>query len=61
VFITILDAFAKLGKATVSFAMSVYLSNRILTWKNLGFQWTGIREINILEFFENLSKKFKYY
>jgi hypothetical protein len=49
-----LGAFAKLGKATVSFVMSVHRHGS--TWLPLdGFSW------EIWAFFENLSRKFKFH
>jgi len=48
-----LDAFAKLLKVTVIFIMSVPL-------EQLGSQWTDLMEFDIVAFFENLLRKFKF-
>jgi len=45
---TVLGAFAKLRKATISFAMSALVSVRI---EPLGSHWTDIREIWYLSIF----------
>jgi hypothetical protein len=50
----ILEAFAKLRKATISFVMSVCMGQ-------LGSQWTDVDETWYLSFFENLSRKLNFY
>ena len=58
-FLYILDAFAELQKANISFVMSVCLSIRPSARMELfGFHWTELHEI-WWAFFENLSRKFK--
>jgi hypothetical protein len=53
-----LGAFAKLRKATVSFVMSACLS---VSTEQLGSHWTIFMKFYIQRFFENLSRKFKFY
>jgi hypothetical protein len=57
-FVLFLGAFAKLRKATVSFVMSVRPSVLV---GQLGSHWTDFHEFNISVFFENLSRKFKFF
>ena len=52
----VFGAFAKLRKATVSFFMFACLSVRM---EQLGSHWTDFDEI-LYEFFENLSRIFKF-
>jgi len=55
-----LDAFAKLRKATIGFVMSARMSVSI---EKLTSHWTDFHEIWYLSifFFENTSRKFKFY
>ena len=56
---SLLGAFAKLRKATISFVLSVCPSVRM---EQLGSNWTDFRGILMFVyfFFENLSRKFKF-
>jgi hypothetical protein len=57
---TVLGAFTKLWRATASFVISVRLSVR---HRQLGFHFTDFYDIFYFRFFffENLSRKFKFY
>ena len=53
-----LGSFAKLRKATVSFVMSVRPSVRM---ENSALTGRVFKKFDIVVFFENLSRKFKFY
>jgi hypothetical protein len=54
-----LDMFAKFRKATISFVMTARLSLSPSVWNSAPTGWIFINFVN--EFFENLSKKLKFY
>jgi hypothetical protein len=51
-----LGTFVKMKKATITFVMSVHLSNRI---EQVGCRCSDFNNKDVWEFFENLSRKFK--
>ena len=56
-----IDAFAKLRKTTIRFAMPVRLSlYPSVRMEQLSSHWTDFYEITYLRIFENLSRKFKF-
>jgi hypothetical protein len=56
-FITLIGAFEKLRKVTISFVMSVCPSE----WNNWAFTGRIFMKFDISIFFENLSREFKFY
>jgi hypothetical protein len=56
-----LGAFANLRKATISFVMSVCLSISASVWNNSAPTSRIFVKFNIWVFFENISRKFKFY
>ena len=57
----ILGTFTKLQKATIRFIMSAYPSVCPSTWHNSALIGRIFTKFGIWEFFENLSKKFKFH
>jgi hypothetical protein len=57
----ILDAFARLEKVTVSFVMYVCLSVCLSAWNNSALTVSILVKFYTWTFFENLSRKFKFY
>jgi len=56
-----IDAFAKLRKTTISFAMPVRLSfYPSVLMEQLGSHWTDFYEISYMRIFENLPRNFKF-
>jgi hypothetical protein len=59
--ISLFGAFAKLGKAIISFAMSVRLSGcPFFRMEQLGSTGRIFMKFDVLAFFENLSKELKF-